>query len=348
MRAVMRPRKITAVILLASLILSFGVIQEPAYAATMPAITAPSAVLLDYSSSRIVFSKTPYLKRAPASTTKILTAIVAMDHLNLNRVVTISSFVTAIEPSKAHLRPGEKYYARDLIRATLISSANDAAEVLGVTARGSRAGFARLMNQKTRAIGCRKSNFVNASGLPAANQYSTAYDMALIMREAQKYPFIVKTLATKSTVIASLKGRKIALRNHNRMLWRGREEVVGKTGWTRRARHCFVGEINQMGRKVFVSMLGSHRLWQDLKTLVDYQRNSSLWRIRQNEKLWGTAEIKKIQTALQRAGFNPGDIDGEIGPQTVQAIKSFQISRGLKADGVVGQETRLKLRSFEV
>src|SRR3989338_8960438 len=90
---------------------------QPAYAYTAVPITAPSAVLLDYQTHRLVYSKTPNLKRAPASTTKLLTAMVAMDMLDLDRVVTIPSFVQSIEPSKIYLKPGERYYVRDLIKA---------------------------------------------------------------------------------------------------------------------------------------------------------------------------------------------------------------------------------------
>lgn len=319
---------------------------KPAHAA-IP-ISAPSAVLLDGFSNRIIYAKTPHLKRAPASTTKILTAIVVLDQLDLNKSVTIPRFVKSIEPSKAHLRPGERYYVRDLVRATLISSANDAAETVAVATSGSRQAFAQLMNKKARSLGCKNSNFVRSSGLPAANQYSTAYDMALIMREAQRYSFIEKTLATRSIIIKSFAGRKIVLRNHNKLLWRGRTDVVGKTGWTRKARHCFVGQINHRGRKVFVSMLGSHRLWKDLSTLVNYEFGLNLLKARQNQKIYGRNELKNIQALLRRAGFDPGRIDGQIGPSTLRAIKKFQSRYALRPDGIVGPETRLKLRQFEL
>jgi D-alanyl-D-alanine carboxypeptidase (penicillin-binding protein 5/6) len=134
-------------------------------------ITAPSAVLLDTASQRFTYSKTPHLRRQPASTTKVMTALVAYETLPLNRVITIPGFVTSIEPSKIYLRPGERYLVRDLIRATLINSANDAAEVLAIAVAGSMPRFAAKMNAKARAIGCRNTKFVRSSGLPALNQY---------------------------------------------------------------------------------------------------------------------------------------------------------------------------------
>ena len=333
--------------ILLSLLLIFHLVLAPvpAQAALYIPITAPSVILIDSVTHQVLYAKTPHLKRAPASTAKILTAIVALENLPLDRVVSIPAFAEQTEPSKIHARQGERYYVRDLIRATLISSANDAAEVLGVAAGGSRAGFSSMMNQKARSIGAKRSHFVRASGLPAKNQYSTAYDMALIMQYAGRYPFLVSTLRTKQTVIQSLDGRRIFLKNHNKMLWRGHREVIGKTGWTRQARHCFVGEIG-FNHKVFIAMLGSHRLWRDLKTIVDYHFGKSISPVRQNRKLWGRRESASIQVALQRAGFNPGPVDGSFGPQTVTAIQRFQASHGLPADGVAGPQTWKALRRY--
>lgn len=328
----------------------FGLIVAPVdsafpYAPSVP-ITASSAVLLDGNTDRIVFAKTPHLKRAPASTAKVLTALVAMKHLPLDKIVTIPRFAESIEPSKVYLRAGERYRVRDLIRATLISSANDASETLAHAAAGSRSAFARMMNRRAKSIGCHRSNFVNGSGLPANNQYSTAYDMALIMREAQRYPFLVDTMKTRTVVIRSLRGRKIFLRNHNKLLWRGHEQVIGKTGYTLKARHCFIGHIRLSTRNVFVSMLGSHRLWRDLKILIDFQFGASLLKIRRNRKLWSTHETRRIQRALKRAGFNPGLADGRFGPATVRAVEKFQGAKHLKADGVVGPLTWKKLKRY--
>lgn len=339
-------KKALSVSLILAVMISGFTPTQPAYAYTAVPITAPSAVLLDYQTHRLVYSKTPNLQRAPASTTKLLTAMVAMDMLALNKVVTIPTFVRSIQPSKIYLKPGERYYVRDLIKATLINSANDAAEVLAVASAGSRAAFAKRMNAKVRSLGCYNSHFMNASGLPAAGQYSTAYDMARIMRALQRYPYIVSVLKIKTGVIYSRAGRKIFLKNHNKMLWRDHREVIGKTGWTRKAKHCFVGHILVNGQKVFVAMLGSHRLWRDLKILVDYQFGKSISPVAQNRKIWGRDETKRIQRALVRAGYKTGPIDGVFGGATVSAVRNFQRAHGLSADGVVGDYTWKKLQSY--
>lgn len=338
-------KKIISFILIQLVFILFLTPLPVSQAAPAISISAPSAVLLDQQGRHLVYAKTPHIRRAPASTTKVLTAIVAMDQLPLDKTVTIQSFVRYIEPSKVYLKKGEKYYVRDLIRATLIESGNDAAESLAVAAGGSKAGFARLMNQKVKRIGARHSHFVNASGLPASGQYSTSYDLALIMKEAQRYPFIVETLKTRTMTIRSLSGRRIYLKNHNKMLWRDRREVVGKTGWTRKAKHCFVGHIGSGARKVFVAMMGSHRLWKDLKTLIDYQFGAALGKTQVNNKIWSLAARKKIQLALKHAGYYKGKIDGKLGPQSLKAIQAFQRTNKLYADGIVGPATWTKLKT---
>ncbi len=336
-------------LLAASLVLPILVLflcPSPAVFAAAPVwISAPSAVLIDLNSQQFIYSKTPHLRRAPASTTKILTSIVALDLVALDRVVTVPGYVRGIPPSKINLRGGEKYRVADLVRAILINSANDAAEALAVAVAGSRARFATQMNRKARAIGCKGSNFVNPHGLPNPRQYSTAFDMSLIMAEAEKYPFIVETMKVRTTAIYSRSGRKVFLKNHNKMLWQN-GHVLGKTGWTRAARHCFVGVIDTSNRRVIVAMLGSHRLWKDLKTLVDYQFGMNISPIQRNRKLWSREATQKMQIALARAGFNPGPADGRFGPATLRAVQQFQTANGLPPNGVVGPTTWDKLQPF--
>ncbi len=319
-------------------------LAAPAYRA-LP-ISAPSALLLDAGTHRVIYAKSPHLRRAPASTTKVMTAIVVLDRIPLNRVVRIPSWVKSIEPSKAHLRPGERFRVRDLLHATLISSANDAAEVLAVAAAGSKARFAQWMNEKARRIGCRNTHFVRASGLPAANQYTTSYDLALIMQEARKNPVIVDSLGRKYHSIRSLEGRRIDLKNHNRLLWKTARTVIGKTGYTRKGRYCFVGRINWMGREVLVSLLGSQRLWSDLKVLLDYQFGVAIYKAQKNRSRWSPGQVKEIQAALQRAGYSPGRADGKLGPKTIRAVELFQKKQKLRPDGIVGPATCRKLARF--
>lgn len=311
-----------------------------------PPITAPTALLLDNSTNQILYSKTPNLKRPPASTTKLLTAIVALRLKNPDDIVKIPQFATTMTPSKVYLHTGEKYRLRDLIYATLINSANDAAVSVAMTTGGSVANFSKEMNKTAKALGCENSNFVNPSGLPDARQYSTVYDMALIMREAQRYPLIMQALRTKTTVIQSTSGRNISLKNHNKMLWRESRQVLGKTGWTQTARHCFVGEISAFGKKVFVAMLGSKKIWKDLKALIDFQFGASFSKTRREVKLVARQNNHKIQLALLKAGYYHGKITGVLGPKTRRAIRKFQKSNKLPVNGKVNAKTWALLKSY--
>lgn len=336
----------TVLVFLAGTLGSF----DPAWALTgyepkLP-ITAGSALLIDAATQRVIYAKAPHVRRPPASTTKIMTALVVLDKLSLDQVVSIPIWVKQIEPSKVYLRPGERYRVRDLLHAALINSANDASEALAVRAAGSRTQFAQWMNAKARKIGCRNTHFVNASGLPPGYQYSTAYDLALIMREARKSAFLVDSLGRRYHTIQSLEGRRIHLRNHNRLLWRSQRSVIGKTGWTRKSRHCFVGRIKWKGREVLVALMASRRLWSDLKILLDFQFGVSLYKVRKNRKSWSTAETRLIQKALTRAGCSPGPVDGKWGPRTVRAVELFQKSQGLRPDGILGAATAKKLVPF--
>lgn len=348
----MKMKRFTALNLSLFLILGTTVPIEPAeafvsYGAGLP-ITAGSAILLDAKTQKVIFAKSPHSRRPPASTTKIMTALVVLEKVSPQRIVRIPRWVKSIEPSKAYLRPGERYRVRDLIHALLISSANDAAEVLAVAAAGSRWKFAQWMNAQARWIGCRNTHFANPSGLPDSRQYSTTYDLALIMKEARKNPLIIDSLSRKYHTIQSLEGRRIPLRNHNRLLWRDPRSVIGKTGYTRKGRHCFVGRIQWKGREVLISLLGSNRLWQDLKVLMDYQFGVVLYKVHKNKKRWSKTQTYQIQQALIRAGYSPGKVDGVFGPKTIQAIELFQKNLGVKPDGIIGPFTCKKLTRYSL
>jgi len=311
-------------------------------------LLAPSAVLLDGRTQQIIYARAPHAKRAPASTTKLLTVMVALDHLSLDKIVQIPGGLENIQPSKIGLHAGERFYVRDLIKAALIKSANDAAEALAILTAGSRSAFAQLMNRKVKSIGANNSHFVNPNGLPASGQYSTAYDLARIMMAASKYPFIVNTLKIRSAVIYSRGGRRILLNNCNKMLWRT-GGVIGKTGWTRTARHCFAGRVQSNGQVIFVGLMGSqHRqyLWADLRRIESVPTGKMPKPIVSAPAMPNRKQILKIQKALQRAGYFKGNPTGFYGKRTKAAVRNFQKSKGLPVTGMVGSDTWKKLKVY--
>ncbi|MCM8762976.1 MAG: D-alanyl-D-alanine carboxypeptidase, partial [Candidatus Omnitrophica bacterium] len=137
---------------------------------------------------------------------------------------------------------------------------------------GSEENFARLRNRKANALGMRYTHFVNASGLPdkKRRQYSTAYDLALLMRYALRNKIFDRIISTKSAVISGSDGKRIYLTNHNKLLKTQPKFIVGKTGYTLEAKHCFLGADYGVRKNIVFSILYSRNPWQDIKRLAVY------------------------------------------------------------------------------
>jgi serine-type D-Ala-D-Ala carboxypeptidase (penicillin-binding protein 5/6) len=235
-------------------------------------VTATAALLVDVQSGQVEFARNATLALPPASTTKLLTALIALRELSPDAALPVSVYASTMPATKAYLRPGWQVSARDLLYALLLHSSNDASVVIAEGIAGSVPNFARLMNATARSLGATDSNFVTPNGLPMPNHYTTAHDMALIMREVLQTPGMRDILSTRTAVIQPLSGsrRRIGLRSTNRLLWREDLNVIGKTGWTREAKRCFVGAASGNGREVIVAVLGSSDIWSDVEALVTY------------------------------------------------------------------------------
>lgn len=158
----------------------------------------------------------------------------------------------------------------DLLHLALMKSVNSAAVALAEGAAGSEEEFVELMNQKTLAIGAVNSKFANASGLPEGVQYTTVYDLTLILSEALKYPMIKEILGKKEYLVVTGGGRSIHIRNTDRLLWATDNMIGGKTGYTRNAQHCFVGAFQTDDGPLFTAVLGTrsrNRMWKSTEVL---------------------------------------------------------------------------------
>lgn len=233
------------------------------------AITARGIYAYDLTHRRVLLSRNASATFYPASTTKLLTALVVLDKMKLEDRVVVSRRAWGVTPTKAGLKSGHDYPVRDLLEALLASSANDAAVALAEAVSGSETAFAGLMNAKARALGARRSKFVNASGLPDKRQVTTPYDLFLITRAAFSDPFIKDVMAQKSVCVLSQEGHQVTCRNHNKLLWRLSDpKVLGKTGYTLTARHCYAGIAYYDDRKVVIVMLKSRRPWDDIARIL--------------------------------------------------------------------------------
>lgn len=194
--------------------------QEPVKL-VKPAISARSAIVIDGDSGAVLYSKNAHYKRDPLSTTKLLTCLIALEHLKLNQTVTVTKAAVnvgaKIDGSNVDLKVGEKVKVKDLIYGAMMPSGNDAAMALAIAVSGSKTRFAALMNKKAKQLGCRESNFTNPHGWKAANHYSSAYDMALITRAAMENSTIKKACSTEMYKMAKTnkhKARWIATTNY--------------------------------------------------------------------------------------------------------------------------------------
>ncbi len=267
-----RALSLVAFFLLGGFLICVGLAPGSAAALRRPSLTAQSAVVVDAKNGTILYGKNPHLKLPPASTAKVMTALIAFERLPLNRWVPVSRKAASAERSVAGLRPGVTYRAQDLVIAALVSSSNDAAVALAEAVSGSEEEFARLMNRRAAELGMTNTHFVNSTGLTDKyrDQYSTAYDLTLLIRRAAGDPRADRMMGILTHVIRGSDGRAIVLRSHNKMLWRIPCFVKGKTGWTFASRHTFVGTNYSTNKKIAFAMLSSQKPWIDIQRLATF------------------------------------------------------------------------------
>lgn len=239
----------------------------PSFAAASNDITASSYILVEKDSLQVITGRDYHKKLAPASTTKVMTTIISLENLKGNETVKADNKVVSIPASKLSLTPGREYKAIDLIKGTMVKSANDAAYTLAVHLGGDEASFASIMTEKAKEIGAHNTNFMNASGLSDNNQYTTAYDLALILRYALENERFREIAATK--YFSFNEGAKNQrYKNHNRFLFCFEPAIAGKTGFTRISRHTYVGAFEKNGGVYILALLGSNNLWGDAVNIL--------------------------------------------------------------------------------
>ncbi|MDH4231920.1 MAG: D-alanyl-D-alanine carboxypeptidase [Nitrospirota bacterium] len=232
-----------------------------------------AAVVMDAATGRVLYAKNPELRLMPASTTKLMTALVVIEKANLKDIVTVSRRAAYTAPTRSGLKPGDKVTIETLLYAALMKSANDAAVALAEAVAGSEENFVQMMNRKALAIGANDTHFINANGLPGAGQYITAFDLSKIMRHAIKYPVLKEILGTRITEISTETGKTMFIKNTNKLLWSDEDVLGGKTGYTNQARHCFVCAGERDKDTLIVALLGSPRrelLWRETEELMTF------------------------------------------------------------------------------
>lgn len=290
---------------------------------------AQSAVLMDADSGRVLFEKNGMEQRPMASTTKILTCILVLEKAGLEETAEVSQ--NAASQPKVHLgvRAGEKYYVQDLLYSLMLESHNDAAVILAEHVGGSLEGFAALMNEKAKEIGCADSHFITPNGLDAEDEEgvhsTTAADLAKIMRycitlSPKKAEFLEIT-RTSSRAFSDVEGkRSFSCVNHNAFLGMMDGALSGKTGFTGKAGYCYVGALTRDGKTFIVALLAcgwpnnKTYKWKDTRKLMEYGLKNYEYR-----NVWEDIQVERIpvENGIPESGelwdtaYTEAEIEGE-------------------------------------
>lgn len=218
-------------------------------------------------------------KLPPASLTKIMTALLVLERANLNATVTISPAVAAATGHRLRVKAGEKYRVRDLLAATLIESANDAARALAEHVGGSEARFAGMMNARAAQLGMKNTHFTNAAGHHHENHYTTASDLVVLTEAALARPLFRELVSKVRYEIRTVNGkRRFKLENSNKLLPKYDGMVGVKTGYTPEAGRCLIALAERDGVEVLIVLLRAQDRWNLAERMLDtaFQRYAFL------------------------------------------------------------------------
>lgn len=246
---------------------------------------ALSAVLMDGESGRILYDKNGEEMRPMASTTKIMTCIVALENSEPDEIVEVSAYAQSMPDVQLNMQEGEQYRLKDLFYSLMLESHNDTAVAIAEHVGGSVEGFAVLMNEKAEEIGCENTHYITPNGLDASDEKgkhaTTAQDLARVMAycigESPKKEEFLEVTRTVSYTFSTLDGsRTFTCNNHNTFLNMMEGALSGKTGFTSEAGYCYVGALRKDGKTLIVALLGcgwpnnrSYK-WSDTKKLMEY------------------------------------------------------------------------------
>lgn len=276
---------------------------------------ALSAVLMDGDSGRVLYEKEGYTARPNASTTKVMTCILALENGAGDDYVMVSKNAASQPEVKLNLKEGEQYYLEDLLYSLMLKSHNDTAVAIAEHIGGSVEGFAKMMNAKAKEIGCTNTHFVTPNGLDSADaggvHQTTARDLALIMSYAVKNKTFLHITQTRDYSFTDLSGkRQFSVHNANAFLDMTPDAVSGKTGFTGNAGYCYVAACENDGRSFIISLLGcgwpnnkSYK-WKDTMKLLEYGKENF-----HKETYWQEPKIPRIpvQNGVAAPGLESTD-----------------------------------------
>ncbi|MDD2979241.1 MAG: D-alanyl-D-alanine carboxypeptidase [Hespellia sp.] len=282
---------------------------------------AQSAVLMDADSGRILFAKEGQKEMAMASTTKIMTCILALEHTNLDQVIEVSANAQKQPEVKLGIRMGEQYVLRDLLYSLMLESHNDSAVAIAEGIGGTVENFALMMNNKAKELGCEQTYFITPNGLDASDEngfhHTTAEDLARIMKycihDSPVRSVFLEITQTPSYQFSDQTGtRSFSCQNHNAYLHMMDGALSGKTGFTADAGYCYVGAVKREDREFIVALLAcgwpgnkSYK-WSDTRKMMEYGLEHYHYKTVQYQL---KQKKKNVENGIPDAGFS--------GPSTV-------------------------------
>lgn len=261
-------------------LLSISLISNSAQAnSSPPKVSADGVVLMDATTGDILYSKNKNTIYPPASTTKIMTALLTLENCKLDDIVTVGKKPPFADGSKIYIFEDENLTIKDLLYSLLLQSANDCAEALAEHISGSTEEFAKLMNKRAEELGCKNTNFVNPHGLYADNHRTSALDLALIQKELVKYPEYKEISNTLMYYIppTNKSKEKRPIWNKNKLIQKNSSYYYqgcegGKTGYTVQSKHSYVAAASRNGQRLIAVLLhdSERTYWSDVRKLFDY------------------------------------------------------------------------------
>lgn len=270
---------------------------------------AAGAVLMDADSGRVLFGEDADAVLAMASTTKIMTCILALELGSPEQIVTFSSYAASMPDVQMNGKAGEQYYLKDLLYSTMLESHNDSAAAVAEAIGGSVENFKKLMNQKAEAIGCVNTHFVTPNGLDGVDEggehRTTAEELAMILRYciniSSKAAEFLEITGASSYEFQELNGKRyVSCSNHNAFLTSYEGALTGKTGFTGKAGYCYTGAVKRGERTLIIALLGSgwypnkSYKWKDARKLFDYGFAEFSYK-RLGKEAWEFAEIPVLR-----------------------------------------------------
>lgn len=296
-----------------------------------PVIDALGAVLMDVDTGRVLYEKNPHQRLPNASTTKIMTAILLIEHCKMTDIIEASENACTTPYTSLHLMPGETITAKDLLTGMLVRSANDASVAAAEHIAGSTENFAVVMNHKAASLGCTDTNFVTPNGLHDPDHYSSAYDLCLMTRYALRFKAFNEAIKTRKYFLdsRSLNKEDLCVYTHSKFLrsYPGADGV--KSGYTKQSKTCYVGSATRDGWRLVSAVLGSPNANAATAALMDY----------------GFDNFERVQVVRANQKYGDAKVTGgRRSSVSALATKSLSIPVAKKGSKVT---TRLRFSSIE-